>query len=245
MRIINITALLLLVFLYCGCTGKRDVPGVTQASDATNNEHRVIDDATRTKAEGTAAGVVGGAGTRVLVKSVPGGKIIKRMARYGIGLTETLGGVGGHLLGSTIADRKQYYLNEEERLNGEINIFHQLNKKLSGYNSVTLEEIAALRNQIGTLQQVNSEKKQQVAFTARAKESFVKKIALDKATMIRLAHEFDDLTEYYNSIQVGNGGNPQVIALRQEMVRLQQHMVQFESNNRELDRLVASVPVRD
>lgn len=232
---------LLMLAVLAGCAAKKSPDAI---SGETKAETAVSDDATRTKVEGTAAGVSTGAATRVLLKAVPGGKKIKRMIRYGRGLTETIGGSGGHLLGSTIADRKQFYMNEEERLNGEISIFQQLNQKLSTYNSATIKDIADLRQQISEIEKKNKGKQVDIAFSAKSKESFAKKITADKVTAAKLAAELSDLAQYYQSIHE-TGAPTKVVALRQEMESLQKLTTQFESSNQELARLVASIPVRN
>ena len=237
---------LVVVTLLSGCAGKEakdTAPKAKTAGTVADNattmkaEGTETDDATTTKVEGT---VAGGLATRVLGKVVPGGKNIKRITRYG----SALGGVGGYLLGSTIAERKKKYVNEEDRLNGEIKIFNKLNTKLSTYNTATVKEIASLQKQLSEIEGKKQVTREQAAFSAKAKESYSKKIALDKATTAKLAAELSDLNEYFKSIQ-GDGNPSRVAALRKEIEILQKQTAQFESNNKQMDQIVATMPVRN
>lgn len=243
---------LLVVTMLFGCAGKEQSNAAKAAAKANVttdaaaktqvDKEAATDDATRTKAEGTALGIAGGMAASAVLKAVlPGSKKIKKAVQYGSGI---VGGVGGHLLGSSIAQRKKKYANEEDRLNGEIELFSKLNGKLSAYNDSIINDIAYLNKQISELNAKNKTAREQAFFSEKEKASYVKKIEQDKATTAKLATELSDLNEYYQSVQAT--GNPsRVAALRKEIEILQRHTTQFDSNNKQMDKLVASMPVRN
>jgi len=200
------------------------------------------DDATRTKDEGIAEGGVGGVAARSLLGPLVGGS---RKVRFDQCIEALLfGGSGGYMLGSTVAERKMQYANEEDRLDGEIKVFNKQNKKLNTYNTNTAKELTDLQNKITEIELKKEETQNQPAISAHEKEMYLKRIETDKANKIKLASELSALDEYFQSIQ-GTGDQSKVVVLRKEIATLQKNTTILEANNAKMDQLVAAMPVRN
>ncbi len=103
-RILQYVALILMVCMVSGCA--------------------TMNDSTRTKAEGTGFGALLGAAAGAGIGALAGGG---DGALIGAAAGAALGGAGGYAAGSYVAERKQEYANEEDRLDGEINVVVKLN----------------------------------------------------------------------------------------------------------------------
>jgi len=217
------SCLLLISLFFSGCAAKE------------------ITDETKTKSEGTALGTAGGIAARSLLGSVIGGK---RRARYGYALEAFLGSCSGYMLGDTIAERKRGYIQEEDRLEGEIKVFSQQNDQLKTYNATTSKEITALQKRLAEIEHQKEKAQRQRTFSAREVEFYARRVEIDQSNTAKLAAELAGLEAYLRSIQ-GSGDQSGVAALRQEMERLQQHAAALESNSRQMARLVAAMPVRN
>lgn len=200
------------------------------------------DDAMKTKAEGTILGAAGSMAASSLLGSVIGGK--RKRIRFERAIDVLFGGSGGYVLGTTVAERKQRYANEEARLEGEIKLFNLQNERLNTYNTATAKEITDLQQKLADIALQKEETRKQATFSAREKEKYSKKIATDQVNRVKLASELAALEEYFQSIQ-GTGDQSKVASLRQEIETLQKNTTLLESNNRQMDQLVAAMPVRN
>jgi len=237
--------------LFSGCVAKEkgDAAKVKAMGETTANaaaktpvENTASDDAASTKMEGSALGLAGGMATGAVLKVVlPGSKKVKKAVQYGSSIA---GGAGGHLLGSSIAQRKKKYANEEDRLNGEIDLFNKLIGKIAAYNTSMINDLNYLQKQTDEIKAQNQKSREQAYFSAKEKASYVKKTEQDKATTAKLAAELSALNEYFKSVQ-STGAPSKVATLRKEIETLQKHTTQFESNNKQMDKLVAAMPVRN
>lgn len=200
------------------------------------------DDAMQTKAEGIVLGTAGSMAAHSLLGSVVGGR--RKRVRFERAVDIVFGGSGGYVLGATVAERKQRYANEEDRLNGEIRLFNLQNERLSAYNAGTSKEIADLQKKLDAIESGRESARRRVSFSLREQQAYAKKIEKDKANTVKLASELSALEEYLHSVQ-GTGDQSKVAALRQEIEALQKNTAALESNNRQMNRLVAAMPVRN
>lgn len=92
----------------------------------------------------------------------------------GAGIGALLGGAGGYALGSTVASRKQQYVNEEDRLDGEIRVFAKYNSDLEEFNRQTATQIQALDQQIAEIKSQSSTSKDRAA-ALQSKQNKIKK----------------------------------------------------------------------
>jgi hypothetical protein len=215
---------LIMLTVLAGCAGKKN-PG---------------DDAARTKAEGTALGTAGGTVARSLL-----GNVIRKKKRLSLNSIWSLfGSTGGYMLGNTVAERKFKYVSDEDRLNGEIKAFNEQNEELIIYNKASTKEIAYLERMLLAIAEKKETKQKQVALTTREKNTFIKRIETDRVNRARLETELSELTDYLKSLQ-DNGDQSKVAQLRQEMNGLEKNIAQLNSNNRQMDQLVATLPVRN
>ena len=89
-----------------------------------------MSDSTRTKAEGTGVGILGGA----LIGAAIGG-------RQGAAWGAAIGGSIGYLFGSHVAEEKEKYARKEDWLNACILSARKVNKSTRAYNSKLSKEI--------------------------------------------------------------------------------------------------------
>lgn len=89
-----------------------------------------MSDSTRTKAEGTGVGILGGA----LIGAAIGG-------RQGAAWGAAIGGSIGYLFGSHVAEEKEKYARKEDWLNACISSARKVNKSTRAYNSKLSKEI--------------------------------------------------------------------------------------------------------
>ena len=200
------------------------------------------DDTTRTKAEGTEAGAITGVVARSLCGTLVGGR---RRVRFDHCLEALLfGGSGGYMLGDTVAERKLKYVSEEDRLSGEIDIFKEQNKKLGVYNEKTAQDLKELQARLDEIEKARKGEEGQPGLSISEKERYQKRIEADRNNKVKLESELAALEEYYQSIK-NTGDQTKVVALRQEMESLQKNTASLESNSRQMDQLIAAMPVRD
>jgi len=200
----------------------------------------IQNDTTRTKAEGTGVGVLAGAGLGALIGAAIGGK---RGAAIGAGIGGAVGGVGGYAYGSTVAERKLAYANEEDRLNGEIVAVARENQELQKYNQMMAAQIQDTRKQITYLRnQYSAGKVNQV--TLRQKQNELQNVLADNEK--RSSHynnELAALNEYRQAIaQAGNKSD--LVKLDTEIRELKQQIALLDGNNKQMARLASSLVVR-
>lgn len=198
-----------------------------------------MNDSTRTKAEGTAAGVgIGaliGAGAGYLLGGKDG-------AKFGAIAGATVGGALGFGLGSTVADRKQKYANEEERLNGEISVAARYNEGLRNYNVDMEKKIVALQSDIDELKsQYASDKNKRIAMQNKQQE-MKKLISKTDAEIASKKKELVALNDYCQSLK-GTQNTENVAKLENEIGILQNNIAQLDRNNAQMAKLVNSLNI--
>lgn len=96
-----------------------------------------MSDSTRTKAEGTGVGILGGA----LIGAAIGG-------RQGAVLGAAIGGSLGYLFGSHVANEKEKYTRKEDWLNACISSARKVNKSTRAYNAKLSKKISKTKRLI-------------------------------------------------------------------------------------------------
>lgn len=207
----------------------------------TTDSGSIGSDATRTKAEGTAFGaLIGaalGAGVGALVDGSDG-------ALKGAMIGGGVGAVAGYIGGKTVAERKQQYVNEEDRLNGEINVVTKYNNELKILISQTASKIKDLELQVSTLKsryqkgeiQAGALKKKRGEINALIHDVDNRKNSMNKELLA--------LDEYQQSIKkTQNQAN--VAKLKQEIDILKKNIAMLDTSNIRMAKLAQSLPVRN
>ena len=159
-------ALVVVLFLLSGCAATGGAPDSTSTTD----------DADRTKAEGTALGaLIGG-----LAGAAAGALIDKnnrgRGAAIGLGIGALGGGAAGYMYGKNAAERKQQYANEEDRLDGEINILKNYNAELDKRNMACNQKIIELQKRTRRLHSQSETLKNQAYLSADEQQALINSI---------------------------------------------------------------------
>lgn len=197
-------------------------------------------DATRTKTEGTVIGATIGAVLGAGVGYVLGGK---KGAVVGGATGALLGGGAGYALGHTVAERKQKYANEEDRLNGEIQVVAQYNKELEEYNVATTNRINTLDKEISNLKSRYKARRAK-EFDLKNKQAEINKFIIEADKMKDdKSKELMALTEYQKSINETQS-HSNVAKLDQEVSALKNNIAMLDSNNKQMAQLVQSLTVR-
>ncbi len=200
----------------------------------------ISNDATRTKTEGTLLGAGVGAAAGAVAGALLGGK---QGAAIGAGIGGLLGAGTGYAIGSTVADRKQKYANEEDRLNGEIQVVMQYNKQLEEYNVATTNRINTLDKEISNLKSLYKARRV-TEIALKNKQGQIIKLIRD-ADKIKddKSKELIALTEYQKSISETQSQS-NVAKLDQEVSALRNNIALLDSNNKQMAQLVESLKVR-
>lgn len=200
----------------------------------------IQNDTTRTKAEGTGAGVLAGAGLGALIGAAIGGK---SGAAIGAGIGGAVGGVGGYVYGSTVAERKLAYANDEDRLNGEIIAVARENQELQKFNQAMTTQIQDTRKQITYLKdQYRAGKVSQV--TLKRKQSELQSmLAENEKRSSYYNNELAALNEYRQAIAQASDKSD-LAKLDTEIKTLKQQIALLDGNNKQMARLASSLVVR-
>ena len=196
-----------------------------------------MNDSTRTKAEATGAGVLIGAAIGGGVGYLVGGK---GGAAIGAAAGAAIGGVGGYLVGSTVAERKEKYANEEDRLDGEINVVAQYNNDLKKYNEKTAKQNEKLEKQVAYLKSnhkkgnvdENALKKQKAEINLMISNSNKRKEAMNK--------ELAALSKYHQSV-ANTMDKTKVTQLAKEISILKKNIAILDGNNKQMAKINSSI----
>lgn len=198
-------------------------------------------DATRTKVEGTAFGaLIGaalGAGVGALVDGSDG-------ALKGAMIGGGVGAAAGYIGGKTIAERKQQYVNEEDRLNGEINVVAKYNSELKILISQTASRIKDLERQVSTLKSRYQKGAVQTGALKKKRDeinSLIHDVDNRKSSMNK---ELIALDEYQQSIKLSQN-QTNVAKLKQEIDILKKNIAMLDTSNTRMAKLVQSLYVRN
>jgi len=200
----------------------------------------IQNDTARTKAEGAGVGVLLGSGLGAAIGAVVGGS---KGAAIGGGVGAVLGGMGGLAYGSTVAERKLKYANEEDRLNGEIIAVADENLKLREFNHITAVRIQDMRKQITYLRNQHSAGKLQTAALIKKQNELNHTLAEIKNRSSHYNNELVALNEYRQAIAQSNY-KPNLAKLDAEIHVLKEQIVLLDNSNAQMAQLISTLSVR-
>lgn len=197
-------------------------------------------DSTRTKVEGTAAGAGIGALVGAGLGAVIGGK---EGAAIGAGAGALLGGAVGYGAGTLIANKKEQYATEEERLEAEITIVAQHNRELDDYNEKMTAKINDMKKEILVLQSRYANDENRLA-VMKTKQTEINKVIDETNTLMESKkNELTALNDYQQSLN--NATNqPNIAKLKQEIETLKNNIDVLDKKNVQMAKLVQSLNVR-
>jgi uncharacterized protein YcfJ len=230
----KVTALFVTLCFLSGCAAKGGDPNAP-----------TTDDATRTKAEGTAIGALLGGlvGAATGAALSPGNRGSGALIGAGIGAVG--GGAAGYVYGSNAAERKQKYANEEDRLDGEINVVKQYNADLQQQNTALASNINDLKERIKLLQSKKKSLKDKAYLTAEEQKYINDTLEKNNKDIARYNQELASLSQYKQEQESKSGKSaPQVASLDQEITLLRNQINTLDSNNKQMAKLSDNLTVK-
>ena len=202
------------------------------------------DDATRTKTEGAALGALMGGllggGIGAVVDSGNRG----RGALIGAGLGAVAGGVAGYAYGSTAAERKQQYANEEDRLDGEIKVVQGYNADLEKHNLALESDIKDLKERIALLQSKKKDLRKKAYLTAEQEQYVRSTVDKNNKAIDNYTKELNSLTTYKQELQrKDDQDTSRVSNLEKEIALLRNQINTLDQNNKQMAKLASSLTV--
>ena len=192
-----------------------------------------MSDNNATKAQGAGIGALFGAAAGAGIGALAAGG---KGAAWGAGIGAVLGGAGGYWWGSTVAERKANYVNEEDRLDGEITTVIGYNHKLKEENDQKEIRIARLKMEVAELKSRyrNGTVRERAL---RAKQSEINSAYCDgEKCKNHMNKELTALSNYQKSIN-GTKDPRKVAKLNREIAALKHNIEMLDANNRQLARL--------
>lgn len=225
----KIGQLALVLMLLSGCAGTE-----------VKNTDSLKTDSTRTELEGAAAGTVVGAGIGAVIGHVIGGK---EGAKLGAALGGVLGLGAGAIVGNSFVERKQSYVDTEDRLNNNIKVATATNTQLREYNTQTETRIAILSKEISQLE--FDRKKRSFYYSQLRQKQDEIRIMISSSEQQRHAKmkELDTLCEYLASTD-RTENHPQLTQLNREIDELKSNIAVLDSNNKQMALMADSLTVR-
>jgi len=197
-------------------------------------------DANRTKMEGTGYGALAGAALGAGTGALLGGK---NGALIGAAIGTAVGAGGGYMLGSTVADRKQKYANDEDRLNGEIDAVAQYNSDLKNFNKQASTRIKDLKQEVSKLKVSYKKGKVQVSDLKKKQDEINLLISESDQIKSKYNKELIALNKYQKSISQTQDQS-KVAKLGHEVRLLKNSIAMLDSNNKQMAQITKSLTVR-
>jgi hypothetical protein len=217
--------------LLSGCATTGTTPGSSSTSDDANN----------TKAQGTAIGVVAGAILGGVAGKLLGGD--NKSVATGAIIGAALGGAGGYALGSTVASRKQKYANEEDSLDGEIQVFTRYNSDLEEFNKQTATKIQTFDQQIAELNAISSTSKVRASKLQNTQNEIKKWISEAEQRKSSLNKELAALDQDQQRMSKMQD-QTKVAKLNQQVNVLKKNIVELDSSNVQMAKSLNSITLR-
>ena len=230
----KVTALFVTLCFLSGCAAKGGDPNAS-----------TTDDATRTKTEGAALGALLGGlvGAATGAALSPGNRGSGALIGAGIGAVG--GGAAGYVYGSNVAERKQKYANEEDRLDGEINVVKKYNADLQQQNTALASNINDLKVRIKQLQSKKASLKEKAYLTAEEQKYINSTLEKNNKDIARYNQELASLSQYKQEQESKSGKSaPQVASLDQEITLLRNQINTLDSNNKQMAKLSDNLTVK-
>ncbi len=217
---LKIIAIFLLVAMFSGCA--------------------TMSDSSRTKAEGTGFGALLGSALGAGIGALAGGG---KGAAIGAGIGALVGGAGGYAWGSSVAERKAKYANEEDRLDGEINVVAGYNNDLQAINDKTAHRIGQLEQQVAALNSQYEAGNVQVSVLERKQREINSLVQNNEKIKGKMDDELVALNAYQDSI-AQTQDQQKVAKLSNEIDTLKKNIATLDDGNKQMAQLVSSLTVR-
>lgn len=196
-----------------------------------------MSDSTKTKAQGAGLGAVILGGLGAIGGALIGGN---KGAIIGAAAGVAVGGAVGCWWGSTVAERKKKYVNDEQMLDEEINVVAVYNNKLREDNGQKEIQIAQMKHEVAEL---NARyRKGNIKLSAlQAKKKEIDTVYCEgQECKNHMNKELKALSTYQKSIN-GTKDPQKVAKLNREIAALKQNIAMLDTNNRQLAKLQNSL----
>jgi len=198
-------------------------------------------DGGRTRAEGTGFGAAVGA----LVGAGLGQVIGKNTASTLIGAAagSAVGAAAGYVAGDAVAEKKEQYVKNEDRLDDQINTVVQCNCDLKNFNEQTATRIKDLDKEVAHLKTRYKAKKVKVAELKKKQEEInllIQDADQRKSSMNKEMIALNDYLKTLNQVQ----DRQKMAKLGQEVDTLRNNIAMLDNNNKQMAKLVKALSVR-
>ena len=228
-------ALIVVLFLFSGCAATGGAPGSSPTTS----------DADRTKAEGAAFGALLGGLVGAATGALVGGENRGTAAAIGFGIGALGGGAAGYMYGKTAAERKQLYADDEQRLDGEINILKNYNAALDKQNIANQNKIQELEKRVADLQSTSQKLRAKAYLSANEQQALVKSLEINKKEIATYNQELIILNEYKQELaNQGAKAPPEVAGLEQEIILLRNNIDTLDNNNKQMAKLAENLSLK-
>lgn len=227
-------ALVVALFLLSGCAATGGAPGSSTTTS----------DADRTKAEGAAFGALLGGLVGAATGALVGGDNKGTAAAIGFGIGALGGGAAGYMYGKSAAERKQLYANDEQRLDGEINILKNYNATLDKQNIASKNKIQELEKRVADLQSTSQTLKKKAYLSTYEQQVLVNSLAANKKEIASYKQELITLNEYQQELAVQGKKTPEVAGLEQEIHLLRNNIDTLDNNNKQMAKLAENLSLQ-
>jgi hypothetical protein len=196
-------------------------------------------DATRTKVEGAIGGTAIGAGVGAAIGSAAAGR---SGAAVGAAIGAAVGLIGGTLAGIFMADRKQEYVDAEQRLDKQITLAADANARLRAYNAQVETRMAAMDKEISDLKASYAASKVRYNDLEQKQQEIRGSISDAEQQKNSMEKELGALNEYLASIDQVQ--QPKAAQLQKEVDELKTNIAMLDDNNKQMAKMANSLIVR-
>jgi hypothetical protein len=225
---------LVLVFLSgCATAGSK--------TSGPNPDDPAKTDATRTKVEGAVVGTAVGAGVGAAIGAAAAGR---SGAAVGAAIGAAAGLIGGTLAGIFMADRKQKYVDAEQRLDKQITLAADANARLRDYNAQAETRMAAMDKEISDLKASYAASKVRYGDLEQKQQEIRGSISDAEQQKNGMEKELNALNEYLASIDQAQQQQPKAAQLQKEVDELKANIAMLDNNNKQMAKMADSLTVR-
>jgi len=215
------------------------ISGCASTGTATGS-NKTISDATQTKVEGAAISAGFGALLGAGIALATGNK--DDALKYAL-VGAAAGGLLGYVAGNRVAQIKEQYATEEERLDAEIKLAAELNQELISQNEATKNQISSLEREIASILSSNTSRQKQIATLQVKKSQADGLIKQNNETVSNIRTELDALIGYKQSVEQTQDAQ-QINQMEQEITTLQTNIAMLDQSNRQMAQMAESLNIR-
>ena len=199
-------------------------------------------DGGQTREEGTGFGALFGAALGAGIGALTGDK---NAAAIGAGIGTVVGAGAGYLAGDAVADKKEEYVENEDRLDNQINVVVKFNGDLKEYNDLTAARIVDLDSEVADLKNNYESKSIEIDELNNKKSEIVSLINTGYKQKSKMSKEVIALNAYLESVENANNlDEEKTTKLRDEVAMLRKYIAALDTNNKQMAQLVKSLSVR-